>query len=132
MRCFRCLTLSSESKELTISYIHICVTVFPAKGKPVDASQEMLALGFCNLAGSFVQSMPVTGSFSRTAVNAASGVRTAMGGLYTGLLVLLCLAFLMPYTAFIPKATLAAVIITAVIFSVEHHVVKPIWSSKSE
>ena len=98
----------------------------------MDASQEMLALGFCNLAGSFVQSMPITGSFSRTAVNAASGVRTAMGGLYTGLLVLLCLAFLMPYTAFIPKATLAAVIITAVIFSVEHHVVKPIWSSKSE
>ena len=108
------------------------IFVFTAKGKPVDASQEMLALGLCNLAGSFVQSMPVTGSFSRTAVNAASGVRTAMGGLYTGLLVLLCLAFLMPYTAFIPKATLAAVIITAVIFSVEHHVVKPIWSSKSE
>ena len=47
-------------------------------------------------------------------------------------LVLLCLAFLMPYTAFIPKATLAAVIITAVIFSVEHHIIKPIWNSKSE
>ena len=108
------------------------IQIFAAKGKPVDASQEMLALGFCNLAGSFVQSMPVTGSFSRTAVNAASGVRTAMGGLYTGLLVLLCLAFLMPYTAFIPKATLAAVIITAVIFSVEHHIIKPIWNSKSE
>ena len=103
-----------------------------AKGKPVDASQEMLALGFCNLAGSFVQSMPITGSFSRTAVNAASGVRTAMGGLYTGLLVLLCLAFLMPYTAFIPKATLAAVIITAVIFSVECRLVVSVWKTKSK
>lgn len=98
----------------------------------MDASQEMFALGVCNIAASFVQSMPITGSFSRTAVNCASGVRTAMGGLYTGVLVLLCLAFLMPYTAFIPKASLAAVIITAVIFSVEHHIVKPVWDSKRE
>ena len=35
----------------------------------MDASQEMLALGLCNIAASFVQSMPITGSFSRTAVN---------------------------------------------------------------
>ena len=74
--------------------------------------------------------MPTTGSFSRTAVNSSSGVKTAFGGIYTGLLVILCLAFLMPYCAFIPKATLAAVIMTAVIFSVEHHVIRPMWSSK--
>ena len=97
----------------------------------MDASQEMIALGLCNIFGSFVQSMPTTGSFSRTAVNSSSGVKTAFGGVYTGLLVIVCLAFLMPYCAFIPKATLAAVIMTAVIFSVEHHVVRPMWSSKS-
>jgi len=101
-----------------------------AGGKPVDASQEMIALGICNLFGSFAQSMPTTGSFSRTAVNAASGVKTPMGGIYTGALVILCLAFLMPFCAFIPKATLAAVIITAVVFSVEYEVVMPIWRSK--
>lgn len=101
-----------------------------AGGKPVDASQEMIALGLCNLFGSFVQSMPTTGSFSRTAVNSASGVKTPLGGIYTGGLVILCLAFLMPYCAFIPKATLSAVIITAVVFSVEYEVVMPIWKSK--
>jgi len=101
-----------------------------ANGKPVDASQEMVALGLCNIAGSFVQAMPTTGSFSRTAVNCASGVKTAFGGVYTGALVILCLAFLMPYCAFIPKATLSAVIMTAVIFSVEHRVLRPMWSSK--
>jgi len=101
-----------------------------AGGKPVDASQEMLALGVCNMLGSMFSSMPTTGSFSRTAVNCASGVKTQMGGLYTGALVLACLAWLMPYCAFIPKATLAAVIMTAVIFSVEHEVIKPIWGSK--
>jgi MFS superfamily sulfate permease-like transporter len=45
--------------------------------------------------------------FSRTAVNAASGARTPMGGVVTGMLVMLCLAVLMPYCAFIPKVMCA-------------------------
>ena len=107
-------------------------TFFVAGGKTVDASQEMVALGICNVFGAFVSSMPTTGSFSRTAVNSSSGVKTPLGGLYTGALVLLCLGVLMPYCAFIPKATLSAVIMTAVIFSVEYEVVLPIWKSKSK
>jgi len=55
-----------------------------ASGNSVDATQELYCLGVCNLLGSFVSSMPVTGSFSRSAVNHASGVRTPMGGMYTG------------------------------------------------
>ena len=106
--------------------------LFSAAGKPVDASQEMIALGICNVMGSFVSSMPTTGSFSRTAVNSVSGVKTTFGGIYTGGLVILALAVLMPLCAYIPKATLSAVIITAVIFSVEYHVVRPMWKSKSK
>jgi len=121
------------SAIIIIPIIAILESVAIAKafsgGKHVDASQEMVALGMCNLLGSFVQSMPTTGSFSRTAVNNASGVKTPLGGVFTGGLVILCLAFLMPYCAFIPKATLSAVIITAVIFSVEFDVVKPMWGS---
>ena len=105
--------------------------IFLAGGKPVDANQEMIALGICNLVGSFVQSMPTTGSFSRTAVNCASGVKTPGGGIWTGSLVIIALALLMPFCAYIPKASLGAVIITAVIFSVEYEVVRPMWRSKS-
>ena len=46
----------------------------------VDASQELVALGIANCLSSFVSSYPVTGSFSRTAVNAQSGVATPAGG----------------------------------------------------
>jgi sodium-independent sulfate anion transporter 11 len=60
------------------------VFYFSAKGKPVDANQEMFAIGVCQFAGSFFQSMPVTASFTRCAVNGASGVRTPFGGIYTG------------------------------------------------
>ncbi|GLV44590.1 Epidermal stripes and patches [Carabus blaptoides fortunei] len=96
-------------------------------GKTVNASQEMFTLGLCNIIGSFFSSMPVNGSFSRSAVNNASGVKTPFGGLYTGLLVILALSFLTPYFSFIPKATLSSVIICAVIFMVEVSIVLPIW-----
>lgn len=51
---------------------------------PLDATQEMLSLGLGNLIGSFFHSMPVTGSFSRSAVMNASGVRTPLASMYTG------------------------------------------------
>lgn len=54
-----------------------------ADGEPVDATQELFTLALCNLLGSFVSSMPITGSFSRSAVNHASGVKTTLGGIYT-------------------------------------------------
>nr|CAD7420752.1 unnamed protein product [Timema poppensis] len=55
-----------------------------SNGKPVDASQELLALGISNIGNSLVQGFPGSGSLSRSAVNNSSGVRTPMGGLYTG------------------------------------------------
>ncbi|KAJ8897272.1 hypothetical protein PR048_002618, partial [Dryococelus australis] len=55
-----------------------------AAGKSLDATQEMLTLGLCNVFGSFVQSTPTTGAFTRSAVSNASGVRTPMAGLYSG------------------------------------------------
>ncbi|XP_046603494.1 sodium-independent sulfate anion transporter isoform X1 [Neodiprion virginianus] len=101
-----------------------------ANGKTVDATQELIAIGVSNIGNSFVQAFPSTGSLSRSAVNNASGVRTPMGGLYTGLLVILALLFLTPYFNYIPKASLAAIIIAAVIFMVEVKVVRPMWRAK--
>ncbi|KAL0893436.1 hypothetical protein ABMA27_015019 [Loxostege sticticalis] len=101
-----------------------------SEGKYVDATQEMLALGVCNIASSLVDSMPVSGALSRGAVNHASGVASTAGGLYTGALVLLSLQYFTPYFYYIPKASLAAVIIAAVVFMMELHVFKPIWRTK--
>lgn len=102
-----------------------------ANGKMVDATQELIAIGVANIANSFVQGFPGTGSLSRGAVNNASGVRTPLGNIYTGTLVLLSLLFLTPCFYYIPRASLAAIIIAAVIFMVEVKVVKPMWRSKS-
>jgi sodium-independent sulfate anion transporter 11 len=65
-------------------------TCIIAKGKKIDASQEMIAIGASNIMGSFASSFPITGSFSRTSVNAASGVRTPFNGIYTGIFLFKC------------------------------------------
>ncbi|XP_020291043.1 sodium-independent sulfate anion transporter-like isoform X1 [Pseudomyrmex gracilis] len=101
-----------------------------AKGKTLDANQEMLALGLCNVFGSFVRSMPTTGSFTRTAVNNASGVKTPMGGVITGSLVLLTCGLLTSTFKFIPKPTLAAVIMIAMFYMLEVRVFVVLWRTK--
>ncbi|XP_069957468.1 sodium-independent sulfate anion transporter [Cherax quadricarinatus] len=101
-----------------------------AKGRTFDATQEIIALGLANVIGSFFGSMPTTGAFSRSAINMTSGVRTPAGGLVTGVMVLLSLAFLTPYFTYIPKSTLAAVIISAVVHLIDYEILAPLWRSK--
>lgn len=101
-----------------------------SKGKIVDATQEMIALGLCNMVASFVGSIPITGSFTRTAVNNASGVKTQFGGCFTGALVLLALGLLTGTFYFIPKTVLAAVIIAAMISMIEVHEITEIYRTK--
>ncbi|XP_068084506.1 sodium-independent sulfate anion transporter isoform X2 [Anabrus simplex] len=135
-RTYEFLDMTSElgTSLITLPLIAILETVAIAKafskGKALDATQEMIALGLCNITGSFVRSMPVTGSFTRTAVNNASGVKTQMGGLFTGVLVLLALGLLTSTFYFIPKATLAGIIIAAMFYMVEYEVVPLLWRTK--
>lgn len=98
-----------------------------AKGRKLDATQEMIALGICNLMGSFVSSYPATGSFSRTAINYSSGVKTQFGGVFTGTTVILALCVLSPYFRFIPKSSLSAIIFVAVLNMVHYKDVFIMW-----
>lgn len=59
-------------------------------GSGINATQELIALSLANVLGSFVSSIPITGSFSRSAVNHASGVKTPYGGLYTSKFIRSC------------------------------------------
>lgn len=100
-----------------------------ARGRVVDASQEMVALGVCNLAASFFRSAPVAGSFTCSAVAHASGVRTPLSATYTATLVALSLAFLTQYFAYIPRSALGAVVVSAVIFMPDLHCLVPMWKA---
>ncbi|XP_055509844.1 sodium-independent sulfate anion transporter [Leucoraja erinacea] len=96
-------------------------------GYRVDPNQELVAIGTTNILGSFFSSYPVTGSFGRTAVNSQTGVCSPAGGLVTGLVVLLSLAFLTPLFFYVPKAALAAVIICAVSSVIDVRILPALW-----
>ncbi|CAH1645252.1 unnamed protein product [Spodoptera littoralis] len=96
-------------------------------GGRVDATQEMVTLGLCNMAGALVHAMPTCGAFTRSAVSHSSGVRTPAAGLYSGIITLLALIFLTQYFYFIPKACLSSVLICAVIFMVDVRSVARLW-----
>lgn len=93
----------------------------------VKPNQELASIGLANMAGAFLQGFPVTGSFSRTAINHQLGNRTQVSGLVSALFVLLTLLFLTPLLYFLPKAALAAIIIMAVIKLVDIPLAKRLW-----
>jgi sodium-independent sulfate anion transporter 11 len=89
----------------------------------------MISLGATNIIGGFFASLPTSGSFARSAVNDASGVKSQFGGFFVGLLILLTLGVLTPTFKYIPKASLAAVIVCAVIFMVDFDAIILVWKA---
>ncbi|MCB0667984.1 MAG: solute carrier family 26 protein [Saprospiraceae bacterium] len=85
------------------------------KNYKLSPNQELVALGIANIGGAFFQSYPVTGGFSRTAVNDQAGAKTTLASIISAVLVLLTLLFLTDLFYKMPNAILAAVIIVAVI-----------------
>lgn len=128
------MTSSLGLSLLTIPLISILEAIAIAKafskGKVVDASQEMVALGLVNILSSFVSSIPITASLTRTAINNSSGVKTQFGGIFTGALVLLALGVLTGTFYFIPKTVLAAVILVAMYSMIEIHEIVTIYRTK--
>ncbi|KAG5788705.1 hypothetical protein H9Q69_012236 [Fusarium xylarioides] len=79
-----------------------------------DQSQELCYLGVTNFFNSFFHAMGVGGAMSRTAVNSSCNVKSPLSGVVTMAVVLVCVYELVGTLYWIPKATLAAIIITAV------------------
>ena len=79
----------------------------------VDANTELIAMGSANAVGSFFQSVNVSGSFSRSAVNMQAGAKTPFANIVTAGLIALTLLFLTPLFKHLPVASLAAIIIVA-------------------
>ena len=80
----------------------------------LDADRELIGQGLSNITGSLFQSYPVSGSFSRSAVNINARAVTGFSSVVTSLIVGVTLLLLTPLLYYLPQATLAAVIMMAV------------------
>lgn len=93
----------------------------------IDPNQELIGQGIANIAGSFGQAFPVSGSFSRSAVNINAGARTGLSNVFAGLIVLAALLFLTPLLHHLPQAVLAAVIMMAVVGLIDIKAIRHAW-----
>jgi SulP family sulfate permease len=93
----------------------------------LSANQELVGQGLANITSGLFSGYAVSGSFSRSAVNFSSGAMTGFSSVVTGLLVALTLLFLTPLLYYLPQATLAAVIIMAVINLIKIAPIKHAW-----
>jgi SulP family sulfate permease len=123
------------SAALVISLVGFMEAISIAKAiaaktkQRLDPNQELIGQGLSNVVGSLTQAFPVSGSFSRSAVNMNSGAKTGMASVITALFVLLTLLFLTPLLYHLPQAVLAAIIIMAVIGLVNFQAVKHAWQA---
>lgn len=99
------------------------------KDYKVSPNQELIGLGLANLGGSLFQSYPVTGGFSRTAVNDQAGAKTGLAAIISAVLIILTLLFLTPLFYYLPKAILASVIMVAVFGLIDYKEALHLWKS---
>ncbi|EON74799.1 Sulfate permease [Lunatimonas lonarensis] len=84
------------------------------KNYKLDSNQELIALGIANFGAAFFRGFPVTGGFSRTAVNNQAGAKTTMASVISAVLIVLTLLFFTDLFYNLPSAILAAVVLVAV------------------
>lgn len=95
--------------------ISIAKAIAAKTGQRLDPNQELIGQGLANITGAFNQSFPVSGSFSRSAVNLQAGAITGLSSVFTSMAVVVTLLFFTPLLYYLPQSVLAAVIMMAVI-----------------
>jgi len=98
-----------------VESVSVGKTLGAKKRERIDANQELVALGAANTASALSGGFPVTGGFSRSAVNFDAGADTQMASILTAVGIGLATLYLTPILHFLPKAALAATIIVAVL-----------------
>jgi len=102
---------------LLLAYIESvsAARAFAAKhGYAIDPRQELLGIGAANLAAAAGHGYPVAGGLSQSAVNDKAGARTPLALVFASVTLALCLLFLTGLLENLPKAVLAAVVLTAI------------------
>lgn len=111
-----------------VESISVAQTLAAKKRKRIDPNQELIGLGAANIGASFTGGYPVTGGFARSVVNFDAGAETPAAGAFTAMGLAIAAVALMPLIYYLPKATLAATIIVAVLGLVDFSILKKTWN----
>lgn len=110
-----------------VESVSVAQTLAAKKRQRIAPDQELVGLGASNVAAAFSGGFPVTGGFARSVVNFDAGAETPAAGAFTAIGILFAALFLTPLLYFLPKATLAATIIVAVLSLVDFSILGRTW-----
>ncbi len=111
-----------------VESVSVGQTLAAKRRQRIDPDQELVALGAANLGASLTGGFPVTGGFARSVVNYDAGAETPAAGAFTAIGLALAALFLTPLIHYLPKATLAATIIVAVLSLVDLSILRRSWA----
>lgn len=111
-----------------VESVSVASTLAAKKRQRIVPDQELIGLGSSNIASAISGGYPVTGGFARSVVNFDAGAETPAAGAFTAIGIGLAALLLTPLLFFLPKATLAATIIVAVLSLVDFSILKKAWS----
>lgn len=110
-----------------VESVSVAQTLAAKKRQRIEPDQELIGLGASNVAAAVSGGYPVTGGFSRSVVNYDAGAETPAAGAFTAVGIAVATLFMTPLLHFLPKATLAATIIVAVLSLVDFSILKKAW-----
>lgn len=110
-----------------VESVSVAQTLAAKRRERIDLDQELIALGASNVAAGVAGGFPVTGGFARSVVNFDAGARTPAAGAFTAIGIAVAAMFLTPLLFNLPKATLAATIIVAVLSLVDIGAIRRTW-----
>ena len=109
-----------------------CKVIAIKTRQPWDENKELIGQGLAKVAAAFSQSMPVSGSFSRSALNIASDARTPLSSIISAIFVLLTLLFFTSLLYHLPKPVLAAIIMMAVMNLINIQSIRNAWRASRD
>ena len=110
-----------------VESVSVGKTLAAKRRQKINQDQELIGLGAANIASAVSGGFPVTGGFSRSVVNFDAGAQTPAAGFFTAIGIAIATMTLTGYLALLPKATLAATIIVAVLGLVDVSILKKTW-----
>lgn len=112
-----------------ISSASMAKSVALQRQQPFDANRELLGLGLANISAAFFKGLPITGGFSRTAVNIEAGAKTPLAGVVSALVIAGILVVASAWFYYLPLAVLGAGVMIAVSALVDFQTLKIAWQS---
>lgn len=111
-----------------VESISVAQTLAAKRRERISPNQELIGLGASNIAAAIGGGYPVTGGFARSVVNFDAGAATPAAGAFTAIGIAGATLLLTPFLAILPKATLAATIVIAVLTLVDFSILKRAWA----